>query len=330
MTTWKNNGETRPSSCRKNDATRTSLRRCRYFWIAARNQVMSNRRVISDNPARRVIWISWPSQTATSSSRVIRTGRCASGDCTSALSPSALASRRNPPSRSNAMAGKGVLASRDQSVRWAFALSPRSLAHRSISGAPIFVVPSRCLICSRSAATPCKCSNVTRDSSPGSADKSLSVSVLTCVLRGLDVASNMRLRQQRLLGWWLIGNWCRTVTIARRREARCHELAEQRGRVRAITCRRGVAAVVAAHRGDCDGLAIGNCDGLVIDDELEVCLEVGDCQGIGQTRHRDQAVVVGDRDCLAVGRVDENLVHLTIAAGPTSQVEGDLFHVSSG
>ena len=43
-------------------------------------QVMSNRRVISDNPARRVIRISRPSQTARSSSRVIKAGRGASGD----------------------------------------------------------------------------------------------------------------------------------------------------------------------------------------------------------------------------------------------------------
>ncbi len=34
MTTWKNSGETRANSCRKNDATSTSLRRCRYLWIA--------------------------------------------------------------------------------------------------------------------------------------------------------------------------------------------------------------------------------------------------------------------------------------------------------
>ena len=95
----------------------------------------------------------------------------------------ALAMTMNPPSRSAAIAGKGVFTSRDQSLRQARALSPRSLAHRSISGAPIFVVPSRCLICSRSAATPWKCRSVTRDSSPGSAGVALD-SVLTSVLRG--------------------------------------------------------------------------------------------------------------------------------------------------
>ena len=64
MTTWKNSGETSANSCRKNDATSTSPSRRRYLWIAPRNQVMSNRRVMSDNPARRVIRISRPSQTA--------------------------------------------------------------------------------------------------------------------------------------------------------------------------------------------------------------------------------------------------------------------------
>ena len=161
---------------------------------------MSKRRVISDNPARRAIRISPPSQTARSSARVIKAGRVASGDWTKTLSSPALATTRNPPSRRTAMAGKGVLASRDQSVRWAFALSPRSLAHRSISGAPIFAVPSRCLICSRSAATPCKCSSVTRTFEPR-----IGWCRAVCFsahLRspGLDVASSVRLRQQRLLG----------------------------------------------------------------------------------------------------------------------------------
>ena len=108
---------------------------------------MSNRRAMSDSPARRVIRISRPSQTATNSSRVIKAGRGASGDWTSTLSSAALATTRNPPSRRAAMAGSGVRASRDQSVRQARALSPSSLAHRSISGTPILSVPSRCLIC---------------------------------------------------------------------------------------------------------------------------------------------------------------------------------------
>ena len=38
MTTWKNSGETRAKTCRKNDATSTSPRRRRYLWIAPRNQ----------------------------------------------------------------------------------------------------------------------------------------------------------------------------------------------------------------------------------------------------------------------------------------------------
>ncbi len=183
MTTWKNSGDTRANNCRKNDAISTSLRRCRYLWIAPMNQVMSKRRVMSDNPARRAIRISSPSQIAKSSARVIKTGRGACGDCTRTLSSDALAITMNPPSRSAAMAGKGVFTSRDQPVRQARALSPRSLAHRSISGAPIFADPSRCLICSRSAATPRKRRSVTRDSSPGSAGVALD-SVLTSVLRG--------------------------------------------------------------------------------------------------------------------------------------------------
>ena len=70
-----------------------------------------------DNPARQVIRMSWPSQTVVNSARVIKAGRDASGDWTKTLSSAALATTRNPPSRRTAMAGKGVLASRDQLVR---------------------------------------------------------------------------------------------------------------------------------------------------------------------------------------------------------------------
>ena len=121
--------------CRKNEAMSTSLRRRRYLLIAPRNQAMPNRRATSDKPARRVIRISPPSQTDRSSARAIKAGR-APGGRTRTLSPLALASSRNPPSRKRAIAGKGVLASRDHPVRQARALSPRSLAHRRISGAP--------------------------------------------------------------------------------------------------------------------------------------------------------------------------------------------------
>ena len=101
---------------------------------------------------------------------------------------------------------------------------------------------------------------------------------------GLDVASSVRLRQQRLLVRLLIRNWCRTVTIACRREARCHELAEQRGCVRSFACRRAVSGVVAIHRGHCDSLAIGDCDDLVINEELiGAFLKVGDRHSAGQT-----------------------------------------------
>ena len=184
ITTWKNSGEARPMSCRKNEPTSTSPRRWRYLWIAPRNQVTSKRRVMSANPARRVIRISPPSQTATNSSRVNKAGRDASGDWTMTLFPPALATTRNPPSRSDAMAGKGVLPSRDQSVRYTRALRPRSLAHRSISGAPILSVPSRCTTCPASAAMPWRCSSVTRATRPGSAGPALSVSMLMGALQG--------------------------------------------------------------------------------------------------------------------------------------------------
>src|SRR5215831_3508713 len=282
MTTWKNKGETSPNNCKKNDAISTSLRRRRYLWIAPINQVMSKRRVMSDNPARRAIRISPPSQIARSSARVIKAGRDAIGDCTRTLSSAALATTRKPPSRRSAMAGKGVLASRDQSVRWAFALSPRSLAHRSISGAPTLVVPNRCLICSRSAATPCKCSSVTRDSSPGSACAAL---LVTCVSPGLDVASSVWLSQQRLLVCRRVSDRRRTVTIARRGEARCHVLAQQGGTrgVRAVTCRRSVDGVVAVHRVDW-----GDFD--AVDKEMILTfIEIGDRHLAGQTRHPDHA-----------------------------------------
>ena len=38
ITTWKNSGDTRAKSCRK-EATRTSLKWRRYLWMAPRNQL---------------------------------------------------------------------------------------------------------------------------------------------------------------------------------------------------------------------------------------------------------------------------------------------------
>ena len=64
MTTWKKSGVTSAKSCRKNEATSTSLSRPRYLWMAPRNQVMSKRRVRSVSGARRVISTRRPSQTA--------------------------------------------------------------------------------------------------------------------------------------------------------------------------------------------------------------------------------------------------------------------------
>ncbi len=117
ITTWKNSGETSANSCRKNEASSTSPSSRLYFRIAPRNQEMSNWRVRSVSPARRVIRISPPSQTAQSSSRDISSGRSVPGDCTSAFSPETLAITMKLPSRSSAIAGSGVLASRAQLVR---------------------------------------------------------------------------------------------------------------------------------------------------------------------------------------------------------------------
>ena len=184
MTTWKNSGETSANNCRKNDASSTSPSRRRYLWIAPRNQVMSKRRPMSDKPARRVIRINPPSQMSSSSARDISAGRESCGDCTSTSSSLALATTMNRPSRRLAIAGNGVLASRDHLVRHARAFNPKSLAHRRISDAPILLVPSRWRICSRSAATPWKCSNVTRASSPEVACRCCWSPWLICILQG--------------------------------------------------------------------------------------------------------------------------------------------------
>ena len=104
-------------------------------------------------------------------------GRGDNGDCTSALSSPTLPSSKKPPVRSLTIAGNGVLASRSQVVSVARALSPSSLAQRSISGMPIIPRPKRCQICLGSAPTPWKRNNITSAKRPGSAEFSLAVSV---------------------------------------------------------------------------------------------------------------------------------------------------------
>ena len=101
------------------------------------------------------------------------------------------------------------------------------------------VVPSRCLICPGSAATPWKRSSVTRASSPGSAGLAPSGSVLMRALRGTS-RSGVRLRQQRRLVRRRIGNRRPALAAAGRDEARRHELAQQGG---PATCGAGVAAL---------------------------------------------------------------------------------------
>ena len=80
--------------------------------------MISKRRDSSAKLARRVIRTMRPSQTASRSSLVINSGRGVFVDCTTTLSSPTLPSRRKPPSLSTAMAGKGVVARRAQSVRY--------------------------------------------------------------------------------------------------------------------------------------------------------------------------------------------------------------------
>src|SRR4029077_17130488 len=148
---------------------------------------------------------------------------------TSTRSSLALPITMKPPSRKLAIAGNGVRTSRNQPVRQDRAFSPKSWAHRRISDAPILSVPSRCLICSRSAATPWKCSNVTRASSPESTRLVLPVSALLCNLQGHATSRVLRHRQHLLLTRLRIGDRCHTKALACGDKARRHELAEQRG-----------------------------------------------------------------------------------------------------
>jgi hypothetical protein len=78
-------------------------------------------------------------------------------------------------------------------------------------------------------------------------------------------------------------------------KARRHELAQQ-SESRAcgtIACGRGVVG----RRGDCDRWPSVTVTSLAIDGELIAAyLEVVDPHFVGQTRHRDHAVVVGERD----------------------------------
>ena len=137
---------------------------------------MSKRRVMSDKPARRVIRISPPSQTAQQFVPRHQGGARLAGDCTRTWSSVALRDHHEAavPQAGDGRQRRAAPAATSCCGRTR-AFSPRSLAQRRISDAPIVSVPSRCLICSRSAATPWKCSSVTRASSPGSIDLGLSI-----------------------------------------------------------------------------------------------------------------------------------------------------------
>ena len=104
---------------------------------------MSKRRVRSDSFARRAIRTRRPSQTDSNWARVIASGRGDNGCWTRTLSSATLPRIRKPPSRSAAIPGNGVVASRSQFVVGARALSPNSLAQRSISVTPMLAVPHR-------------------------------------------------------------------------------------------------------------------------------------------------------------------------------------------
>src|SRR4051794_28700276 len=206
-----------------------------------------------------------------------------------------------PPSRKVAIAGNGVRVSRDQPVRQDRAFSPRSLAHRRISDAPILSVPSRCLICWRSAATPWKCSKVTRASSPESTCLVVPVSALICNLQGSPRSRVLRHCQHRLLTRLRIGDRCYAKALACRDKARRHELAKQRGtRPRAgkaldhdIVAGSAVENVLPA-AAEQNVVAVAAGQGVVAEpadqDVIAVAAIAGDLEAGGKTRCVDDIV----------------------------------------
>ena len=172
--------------------------------------------------------------------QVNNAGRHASGDWTRTLFSPALATNRNAPSCRNAIAGKGMLASRDQSVRqdsvpsvrdpWRTGASPvrRSCPSAADAGS----VRHRL-------ATPWRCSSVTRATRPASAGLALSGSVLMGALQGQVASGSVRQRELRRLACGGVDKRRRAVTVTRRDEARRHELAQHRGTggMCAVACR---------------------------------------------------------------------------------------------
>src|SRR5258708_36281402 len=65
-----------------------------------------------------------------------------------------------------------------------------------------------------------------------------------------------------------------------------------------------------------------------VDHDRIGCLEVRDCHLSGKTRYRDHPVVVGDGDdIIGIGRIDDDRIDLTVAAGAadlSSEVDIDL------
>ncbi len=138
MTTWKNSGETSANSCRKNEATSTSPSSRRYLWIAPQEPGdVEPAREIGERGARRVIRTSSPLQPASKLGLASsRPGAATSGLDQDLVLGLTLPRSRKPPSRITAIAGS-CSASRSQPVLTARALTPSSLAQRSISGTPI-------------------------------------------------------------------------------------------------------------------------------------------------------------------------------------------------
>ena len=238
MTTWKNSGETRANSCRKNDATSTSPRRCRYLWIAPRNQVMSKRRVMlrqagapghQDQPAV-------PDREELGPRHQGGPGRLRRLDQDLVLGglgehhEAAVAQRRD--------GGQGRVGKPRPVGPAGARLEPEIL------GAPEHL---RCADLVRSQPMP-DLSAIGRDAlemqqrhegfEPRIGWSVRSVSVLTCALRG-DV-SRQACGCASSGGWFdgWIGNRRRTVAIARRDEARRHDLAQQ-------SAHRGCGATLA-------------------------------------------------------------------------------------
>ena len=202
---------------------------------------MSKRRVRSVRPARRVIRTSRPSQTLetrrASSGQAAASGGDLDQDLVVARPWRAAGSRRRAGRRwPGKRRARQPLPAGARRARLEPELlgAAQHLRHADRVGAE----PMADLVRDRRA-MPWKRSNVTRASSPGSAGRGPSGFGAHARLSGATSSrSGVRLRQQRRLVRGRIGDRRPALARARRREGRCHGLAEQRRRRR-----RGVAAL---------------------------------------------------------------------------------------